>query len=483
MIIVTSLTRSQVLQLVQLTLQLYFPFTTKYVDFPIKTRVDRNEPRLVTITADVNTSYVVAFDSYMDSSPVEPYADTITSENNGSKLQQDDSTLNDNPCEKEHHPSFTMYHEDGLMVEHVLASASVPLGYDYQQVPTNDGKFKSRAFWDGGILSNTPLREFLVRHYYYWTDRLDSNFWNNLQAWKNGDNTALEKLKQGKLYQNRWVAPDLDQVITTITDDDSQQGKQSDLIPNLDVYIVDLWPSLIKEELTPTAFDITKARMLDIMMGDKTHYDQIVTEAVTDYSNLAKKIRTTVKNSAFVDKDKVGSLMDEIDKILEEDTNANRSSEGRSKFIELLAGQFDVDKVFRVKRAADINAIFNMMMDFSTETINNMWTQGRDDAIKEIIRHNSSMLSLNEKIIDKETLDKYQNELDDLQKLLRQACDSIMDVKSDTHYEDALEILEEYHSQVEQFKKNHRRDVISPLKTREDKERQMALKRFFNALE
>jgi len=43
----------------------------------------------------------------------------------------------------------------------VMASGAFPTAFDYE-------KIGSRGFWDGGILSNTPLRELIQRHRDYW---------------------------------------------------------------------------------------------------------------------------------------------------------------------------------------------------------------------------------------------------------------------------------------------------------------------------
>ena len=39
----------------------------------------------------------------------------------------------------------------------LMASATIPLTYDYQLI-------EGRKYWDGGLLSNTPLRELIGRH-------------------------------------------------------------------------------------------------------------------------------------------------------------------------------------------------------------------------------------------------------------------------------------------------------------------------------
>ena len=43
-------------------------------------------------------------------------------------------------------------YNDGITLDHVMASGTIPLTYDYQLI-------EGRKYWDGGLLSNTPLRE------------------------------------------------------------------------------------------------------------------------------------------------------------------------------------------------------------------------------------------------------------------------------------------------------------------------------------
>ena len=101
----------------------------------------------------------------------------------------------------------TVKYDKGIMIEHLMASASFPVYFDYEVV---DG----RKFWDGGILSNTPLREFLQSHRDYW-------------------------------YKDRG----------------------SEKVPDLEVYIVNVWPSV--EKNVPVDHDGVDDRKNDI-----THSDQ-----------------------------------------------------------------------------------------------------------------------------------------------------------------------------------------------------------------
>ena len=79
-------------------------------------------------------------------------------------------------------------HNDGIEVDFVLASGSVPVNYDYTKLGVEesngghgikrenekqkeDGNSlttkKVRYFWDGGIIANTPLREAVIEHRRY----------------------------------------------------------------------------------------------------------------------------------------------------------------------------------------------------------------------------------------------------------------------------------------------------------------------------
>jgi NTE family protein len=94
-----------------------------------------------------------------------------------------------------------------MEISHVMASASIPVFYDYEKI---DG----RAFWDGAMLSNTPLRELLQHHRDYWH-------------------------KQRKVE-----------------------------VPELEVYIVNVWPS--KEDNIPSDRDGVVDRYHDIGFSDRS---------------------------------------------------------------------------------------------------------------------------------------------------------------------------------------------------------------------
>jgi predicted acylesterase/phospholipase RssA len=57
---------------------------------------------------------------------------------------------------------------DGIKLDYVMATASVPINYDYAKVfdvskvdRQSNSSSEIHYFWDGGTLSNTPLRELI----------------------------------------------------------------------------------------------------------------------------------------------------------------------------------------------------------------------------------------------------------------------------------------------------------------------------------
>ena len=128
-----------------------------------------------------------------------------------------------------------------------MASASVPIHYDYCVLETVSQK--ERQFWDGGLISNTPLRELVSEYKTFWQDTIGKE--------------NLEK-----------------EIIGT-ADNES-------LVPDLEVYVANIWPSV--EEPAPSDHDGQIDRHNDITFHDKTEYDEKVSVFVTDYIDLTKRL-------------------------------------------------------------------------------------------------------------------------------------------------------------------------------------------------
>jgi predicted acylesterase/phospholipase RssA len=208
-----------------------------FIPNPIKTNYNEKikQPRLLIISVDVQEATSVVFDSY----PKDKDGSIRRSQ------YKSDSQEDDEGVEK------IIRYDRGIQPDHVIASASVPINYDYTTLEAeiglagennnsmqNNRKTSNNAiryFWDGGILSNTPLRELIHEHREYWF-----------------------------------------------------KTQKSSNVPNLDLYIVDVHPS--KNDNISLDRDGVINRNLDISYHNRNLYDIKVANIVSDYVNLANDL-------------------------------------------------------------------------------------------------------------------------------------------------------------------------------------------------
>ena len=70
-----------------------------------------------------------------------------------------------------------------------MASASLPEFYEYEEIA-------GHKFWDGGILSNTPIRELIQAHKDFWQYKWDS---------KELENSILEEARFERHETWSWI--------------------------------------------------------------------------------------------------------------------------------------------------------------------------------------------------------------------------------------------------------------------------------------
>jgi NTE family protein len=292
-----------------------------YAKLPLRTAFENNEPRLLLVSVDVqDCTSAVTFDSYPE-----------TSDGKWCRTEYGEDQ------EKKYVMEY-----DGITIEHVNASMSTHLRYKYPHFPVQelttmqiDGQKdkqeikqqKERYFWDGAYLSNTPLRELLQAHRDYW-----------------------HKVRNKE-------------------------------VPDLEVYIVNLYPSTENSLQGVIAdADVIQDREIDIKFHDRTKYDIQVSNTITDYVDL---------NNAIIDlaikhaKDK-NVLQADLAKIM----NSHAKSKGRDrvkrKYRELIDGRFNVIRVGYIERQDDDNTIFGKAFEFSYRTINSLRDKGYQEAQKNI---------------------------------------------------------------------------------------------------
>jgi predicted acylesterase/phospholipase RssA len=293
-----------------------------YDNLPLQTAFEKNEPRLLLVSVDVqDCTSAVTFDSYPKSS-------------DGKRCRTE---YGEDQVKK-----YVMEY-DGITIEHVNASMSTHLRYKYPHFPAQeiittqiDGQKdkkqtikqqNERYYWDGAYLSNTPLRELLQAHRDYW-----------------------HKVRKTE-------------------------------VPDLEVYIVNLYPSTENslQDVIADA-DVIQDREIDIKFHDRTKYDIQVSNTITDYVDLNNAIIDLAMKHA---KDK-NALQTDLAKIMDSNAKSKGRDGIRRKYRELLDGRFNVIRVGYIERQDDDNTIFGKAFEFSYYTINSLRDKGYQEAQKNI---------------------------------------------------------------------------------------------------
>ncbi len=427
----------------------------KYAKFPIATSSDNEEPRLLLVSVDVEEGETVTFDSYEYKGKECKICEKVfeednkKSDNNNELIKHVFDAHRKNVQRREYkegdqlhwsvygdaHNRHTIFY-DGIELDHVIASASVPLNYDYTKIKAiksiiniDDNSFEedpngeTRNFWDGGLLSNTPLRELIGEHVLFWEKKLGIDDSTKLvdKVWE-GEGEEANKLK----------------------------------IPDLDVYIVNLWPP--KEyDIPKDDHDVIKDRKNDITYHDKTEYDQKVATFVTDYIDLSWDLIKLAKENNLP-KEKI------IDILKKRAKSRQRSGKAR-KYEDLVTGRFDMRRVVRIERKDDRNTISNKSFDFSSDTIQQLIEKGYKEARIQI-KIESKVQSLIDKIID---LYKKENEKEKIDQdkitLLERKLLGIKTIylkQEDDHIEAFKEYLDEFLNRIDNYA-IERPEQIKPL--------------------
>jgi len=299
----------------------------KFAKFPIATSYQNNEPRLLLVSVDVQEGSTVIFDSY----------------------EKEDGTRkteygNYRPEGFEH----VIRHNDGIEVDFVLASGSVPVNYDFTKIfvedsngwngiksenenknedenkkkIVNDGNGvttkRVRYFWDGGIIANTPLREAVIEHRRYW------------------------------------------------------QSVRKSEVPPLRAFIVNVHP--IKQDSLPADYDAVIDRKNDLTYHDRTLFDERMAIVISDYVNIVNSLIKLAEDS------KVAQAL--VDNILDKQAETRNFSTGkRFNYRGLVENMVNVEQVIRIERKNDTHTIANKTFDFSRTTIRQLIRDGYEETL------------------------------------------------------------------------------------------------------
>lgn len=309
----------------------------KFAKFPIATSFEDNQPRLILVAVDVADGLPVTFDSY-------PKADGSRKTEYGRYISQDGNEIGFERVIK---------YDKGITSDHVMASGSYPVNFDYAslevesyQPPRTNGnkqkdqtsnestqkvsvnsfsnyyKKKKRYFWDGGLMSNTPLSQLVLMHRNYW-------------------------------YQIKGV---------------------KEKVPTLGICVINVHPTQQLE--IPMDHDGVVNRNNDITFSDRSHRDEEVLLLISDYIDL---VRDMIKIG------KENGIKDEVFKeLMNRQTKYHGQVLKPRKYKEIVEGIFDIAEVVRIERKNDENTISDKTFDFSSGTIENLLQNGYDDTMNAI---------------------------------------------------------------------------------------------------
>lgn len=296
----------------------------QFAKFPIATSYDENQPRLILVAVDVMDGKPVVFDSYAKE-------DGTRKTEYGNYIMNTDTNHNENDTDAGIGFEHIIRYPKGITADHVIASAAVPVSFDYVPLEVESYNYKTknyegntRYFWDGGLLSNTPLMELIILH---------RRFWYKIKGLK-------------------------------------------DSLPKLGILLINLHPSRIDK--IPWDFDGVVNRNIDIVFADKSLRDENVVLLLSDFVDLSKKLIDIAKSH--------GVKQAIIDDLLD----ALPASHGRLhgvkplQYRNLVEGQFNIGEVIRIERKQSEHETSKKIFDFSSNTIKQLLQNGYDDVVEYI---------------------------------------------------------------------------------------------------
>ena len=307
----------------------------QFADFPIKTSpLERKEPRLLLVTVDVKTGDAVTFDSYEKRDlglGTKHYSEYGDGQN-----------------------KHVISYDRGIEIDHALASGTFPDFFDYPKFKVKmEGKNNEHIFWDGGFRSNTPLREVLQAHRDYWLNKA--------------------KEREGDTKHRKQITDKSDEISNIEEEKKHYNQKYDNVVPDLEIYIADLWPSELKDDPISFDRDFVANKQWNLILDGKTDYDEQVASVITDYIDLTRRLKNLAEQK--------GASTKEINHILNSDATSINTIGKRRIYGELLEGRFRLTKVVHIDRMDDENEVNDKVFDYSYRTVEELMKVGYRDAL------------------------------------------------------------------------------------------------------
>src|ERR671932_4929 len=214
----------------------------KFAKFPIATSFEKGEPRLLVISVDAAEGTTVPFDSY-------------EKEQGRRETEFGDSLLG---------KSVIIKYNEGIGIKHLMASSTLPEVYTYEEI-------EGRKFWDGGLISNTPIKELLEAHKKFWEKRIGSqNLENYFKKMRSNVAVIDDSYEYNKSQEQQMQRiPDLELYIVNVFDpkeNDTNIGGGNIVPQDIDDAIKDKINKILLDEYAPRRFNTEEyKRYIDIL--------------------------------------------------------------------------------------------------------------------------------------------------------------------------------------------------------------------------
>jgi NTE family protein len=178
---------------------------------------------------------------------------------------------------------------------------------------------EKRYFWDGGLMTNTPLNQLVLLHRQYW-------------------------------YKVRGI---------------------KDKVPSLGICVVNVHPT--RQSDVPTDHEGVVNRNSDITFADRSHKEEEALLLVSDYVDLVRDLIKIARENGVKD--------DIINGLLNRQTKYHGQLLKPRQYKEIIEGRFDIAEITRIERNNDENTISNKTFDFSIGTVMQLLKNGYEDTM------------------------------------------------------------------------------------------------------
>jgi NTE family protein len=285
----------------------------KFVKFPIATNYEKGEPRLLIVSVDATEGLPIAFDSYEKGKDLNGKEIRKTVYYGHGQSRQEEKQQQQQP--------IVIEYDDGIKIQHVMASASLPEFYEYEEI-------SGHKLWDGGILSNTPIRELIQAH---------KDFWE----YKIGPRELEDSILEDACFS----------------------------VPDLEIYIINLWHP--DDNVAPSDPDGMTERHRDIKSHDQYYVNESI--LLTHHIRLIEKL---VQLGINKNNNSSYELKKEINKILGNYTARVDTTEIPKKYLDIIKAHFEITKIETIQRSDEHDTISAKDGDFTSETINKLIMDG-----------------------------------------------------------------------------------------------------------